>query len=141
MLAVNLRIDVPVDQQKIRPSVIIEIEKHGAPAKILRVQAESGPISDIVKGAVAVVAIQRCGVVGKICLEDIELAVSIVIGHRGAHAGLRAPVFIECGAGSDRYVGECSIAVVVIQNARSAVASDENVGPAIVVKIQGSHTE
>src|SRR5712671_5706096 len=135
MLAVNFRINVPVDQQKIGPSVIIEIEKHGAPAEELGVQAESSSIGDIVESAVAIVAIQRGGVVGEISLENIELAVSVVIGHRRAHPCLRAPVFIERSTGGDRYVGECAIAIVVIQNARSAVASDENVRPAIVIKI------
>src|SRR6266478_7822662 len=103
MLAVDFRIDVPVDQQKIGPSVIIEIEKHGAPAEVLRVQAESSSIGHIVESAVAIVAIQRGGVVGKICLENIEFSVSVVIGHRGAHARLRAPIFIEGGTGGDRY--------------------------------------
>src|SRR4029077_10238078 len=113
-----------------------EIEKHRAPAQILSVQAEPGAIGDIVERAVAIVAIQGRGIVGKISLENVQLAVAIEIGDGGTHAGLRAAVFIEGRSGGDGNVGEGSIAIVVIQNAGSAVASDKNIRPAIVVKIQ-----
>src|SRR5260370_20097698 len=71
----------------------------------------------------------------------MELAVAIVVRHGRAHACLRATVFVEGRAGGDGDVGKGAVAIVVIQNARSAVAGDENVRPAIVVKIQSSDTE
>ena len=80
MLAVDFGVDVAVDEKKIGPAVVVEIEKHGAPAEIFGVEAEAGGIGDVVEGAVAVVAIERRGVVGEIGFEDIELAVAVVVG-------------------------------------------------------------
>ena len=59
MLHVHFGIDVAVDEEQIGPAVVVKIEEHGAPAEILRVQAEAGGKGDIVEGAVAVAAIER----------------------------------------------------------------------------------
>ena len=80
VLAVDFGIDVAVNQQKIGPAVIVEVEEHRAPSQILRVQAESGGEGDVVECAVAVVAIEGGGVVGEIGFEDVELAVAIEVG-------------------------------------------------------------
>src|SRR6516164_53688 len=34
MLPVHFRIDVAVDQQQVRPAIVVKIKKHGAPAEI-----------------------------------------------------------------------------------------------------------
>ena len=40
-VAVDLGIDVAIHQNQVGPAVVVEIEKHRAPAEILRVQAEA----------------------------------------------------------------------------------------------------
>ena len=45
MLAIHFRVDVPVHQEQIGPTVVIEIEEHRSPSEILRVQARDLPQS------------------------------------------------------------------------------------------------
>src|SRR5438876_1801671 len=125
-----------IDQQQVGPAVIVKIYKHSAPTEILSMQAEAGGISHVIKRAVAVVAVKRSGIGGKICFENIELAVAIKVTNGRSHAGLLAAVFIESGAGRDRHVCKRPIAIVVIKNARRAVARDVDVPPAVVIKIE-----
>ena len=58
VLAVDLRVDVAVDEQQIGPAIVVHIEEHNAPAEILSVQTEAGGKGLVVEGAVAVVAIE-----------------------------------------------------------------------------------
>src|SRR5580704_16807362 len=141
MLFVYFGIDVAVDQQEIGPTVIVEIEKHGAPAEILGVQAEAGVKSDIVEGAIAVVAIERGSVVGEIGFENVQVAVAVEIRNGGTHASLFFSVFVESRARKDGYIGEGAVAIVVVEHAGSAVAGDKNVRPTVFVKIQRGYTE
>ena len=130
-----------VHQQQVGPAIVVEVEEHGSPAKILGVQAEASSGRRISEGSGFVVVQQRRGVVGEVGLEDVEPAVAVVVGHRRAHSRLRAAVFIERGACDDGNVGEGSVAVVVVQNARRAVARDENVGPAVIVVVERGDAE
>src|SRR5258708_38627733 len=95
MVGVGLGVGVPVDKKKIGPAVVVKIQKHRAPTQVLRVESETGGVGDVIERAVAVVAVDRCSVVGRISLENVELALAIVIPDRWAHAGLRAAVFSE----------------------------------------------
>src|SRR6185369_14802508 len=128
-------------QQQVGPSVIVEVEEHGAPSQITRVQAEAGGEGHVVEGAVAVVAIQGGSVIGKIGLENIQPPVAVVIADGRSHSGLFTAVFVIRGASSDRYVGERPVAVVVIKNAGSAVTGEVDVGPAIVVEVESRNAE
>src|SRR4029077_6289430 len=49
--------------------------------------------------------------------------------------------FIECCARSHTDVGESAVAVIVVENAGSAVAGDINVGPAVVVEVESGNAE
>src|ERR1700730_13110546 len=69
------------------------------------------------------------------------MAIAVVVGDGRAHPCLVAAVFIEgraCGYGD---VGECSIVIIVVENARGTVAGNVNIGPAIFVKIEGGNAE
>ena len=107
----------------------------------MRVEAEAGGGSGVGEGAVAVVLVERRRVVGEICLENVEVAVAVVVGDRRSHAGLLAPVFVEGRACGHRNIGESSIVIVVVENAGRAVAGDENVGPAVFVEIERGDAE
>ncbi len=141
MLAVDFGIDVPVHQNQIGPAIVVEVEEHGSPAQILRVQAQSRGRGRIGKGAVAVVAVQRRSIVGEIGFENVEMAVAVVVGDGRAHACLLAPVFVEGGARGDGDVGEGSIMIVAVENAGRAVAGDVNIGPAIFIEIERGDAE
>src|SRR5262249_18363471 len=92
-------------------------------------------------GAVAVIPIERGGVVGEIRLENVEAAVAIEISNGGAHASLRATVFVQRGAGNYRDILEGAVAIVVIKDAGRGIAGDKNVGPAVIVVVEGGDAE
>src|SRR6266567_2098065 len=141
MLAIHFRVDVAVDEEQIGPAVVVEIEKRDAPAEVLRVEPESRGEGFVVERAVAIVAVERGGIVGEIGFEQVEFAVAVIVGNGRAHAGLLAPVVVESGAGDDGNVGERAVVIVVVKNAGGAVARDINVRPAIVVVIKSGNAE
>src|SRR5437016_2000929 len=104
-------------------------------------QAEAGGEGGVGEGAIAVVVVERGSVVGEICLEDVEPAIAVVVGNRGAHAGLGAAVFVERSSGNNGNVGKGAVAIVAVQNAGSAVAGDVEIGPAVVVVIERGDAE
>src|SRR5260370_17943742 len=100
-------------------------------------EAKAGGEGGVVKSAIGVVAIERSGVVGEIGFENIELAVAVVVGNGGTHAGLFAAIVIEGSASGHGEIGEGSVAIVVIKDAGGAVAGNIDIGPAIVVVVEG----
>ena len=130
-----------VDVQNVLPAILIDIEKGRAPAEKLRMNAESGAHRDIGKRHLAQVAIERRRVVGEIGLEDIELAVAVVVAGGGTHAGLLAAVFVQGRPGHDTLLGKRTVPTVVKQQAGGGVASDKDVGPAVVVVVAGEDGE
>src|SRR5258708_30935016 len=95
-------------------------------------EAKDGGEGGVVKSAIAVVAIECSGVVGEIGFENIEIAVAVVVGNGGTHAGLFAAVVIEGSASGHGEIGEGSVAIVGIEDAGGAVASNRGIGPAIL---------
>src|SRR5581483_4870774 len=138
---IDLRINVAVYKKQVGPAVVVEVEEHRSPAEILGVQSDAGGESGIGEGSIAIVVIERGAVVGEVGFEDIEAAIAIVVGHGRAHACLLASVFVEGGACDYRNVGESSIVVVAIENARRAVAGDVDVRPAVVIEIKRRDAE
>ncbi len=60
--------------------------------------ASAGGVGLVGEGAVALRAVEGRGVVGEVGLEEVEVAVAVVVGRGGAHAGLLAAVFVVGGA-------------------------------------------
>ena len=137
VVAFDFRINVTVDLQDVGPTVVVVVDKTAAPRDILIVDADAGREGDVGEGAVAVVVIEVAGVVGEICLENIEPAVAIVVGDADAHAGLLVAVFAVGDARDDSNIGERAVVIVAEQNARLRIDGDVDVGPAVVVEIVG----
>ena len=138
---VDLGKDVAVGHEDIDPTVVVEIEEPDAPSQILGVRAQSCLKDSVIKCSVAIVMVQIRGLVGVICLDDIEPAVAVVIANPHAHARLRNPIFIEGASNLRANLLEGSILVVVVEAAWHGVACDVNVGPAIIIKIRCAYTE
>src|SRR5882672_4533437 len=71
MLLRHFRVHVPVHQQQIRPSIVVHVHKHRSPAEIFRVQPQPRRKRHIVKSSVAIVSIERRGIVRKIRFENV----------------------------------------------------------------------
>src|SRR5216683_1901545 len=130
-----------VHEQKIGPAIIIEIQEHRAPAKILSMEPQSGGEGYVIKRAIPVIAIESGSIVGEVRAKNVQLAIAIEVGNSATHSCLRAPVFVERRSGDHSHIGEGAVMIVVVQDAGSAVASDINVGPAVIVVVEGRDTE
>ena len=72
-------------------------------------------------------------------LEQIEVAVEIVIAHADAHSGLFLAVFAERHAAHHTLFAKSSVVVVHEKQAGSGIAGHVDIGPAIFVEIRGNH--
>src|SRR5437762_1319922 len=73
--AIDLGIDMTVHEQEVGPTIVIEIEKHSAPARVLGVGAKSGSNCDVGEGPVPVVMIKGRSAVGKVWADKMEAPV------------------------------------------------------------------
>src|SRR5260370_8073503 len=103
--------------------------------------AQPSWIRDIGKGSVVIVVKQRRSVVGKVCAEKIEIAVAVVVSNRRAHPSLFPAIRVIGYAREDTDIRESSIVIVMVKNARCAVASHVDVRPAVVVIIERRNAE
>ena len=69
-----------VDDEEIGPAVVVDVGEHGAPAEGVGVDAEAGWEGYVGEGAVAVSVVEGGGVVGEVGLEEVEVAVAVVVG-------------------------------------------------------------
>src|SRR5271157_212109 len=118
-------IDVAVADEDVGPAVVIEVEPTASPTQVLRVQAEAGLEGGVLEVPAAHVAVERWGVAGEVGFENVEIAVAVEVG--GAYA--EAVGSADLGdAGLFGDVGECSVAVVVIEDVGVAVQSRRAAG-------------
>ena len=104
--------------------------------RYLRVQAQSGLEGGVFEVPVALIVIERRRVAGEIGLDDVEIAVEIVIGGRDAHAGLRLAVGAEHAACFQPDLDELAVLLVLVQQRLSGIVGDVDVGPAVVVEVR-----
>src|SRR6266404_2543211 len=116
-------------------------EKTAAPAEILRVLAEAALVRGVLEIRAAEIAVERRGISGEICFDEIEIAVEIVIGGGDAHAGLGLAVGAESAARFQGDIDERSVLLVLIQRAGCRIVGNVNVRPAVVVQIGSEHAE
>src|SRR5580704_11505672 len=136
-VAFNLRVHVAVNLEKILPAIIVVIEEAAAPRDVLIVDANSGGKRNIVESAVSIVVVEVASVVGKVCFENVEPAVAVVIGHAYAHSGLLVAILAIGAAGDHSYIRKCTVVIVVKKNARLRIDGYINIRPAVVVEIIG----
>src|SRR6267378_7894245 len=136
---VDLRIDVSVGEDEVGPTVIVEVEKHGPPAQILRMRTESGSEGNVRKKSLTIVAVKGRGVIGEVGFKNIQPAVAVVIGDGGAHSRLFSAILVERNSSSYSNVGKGAIAIVAIEDAWSTIAGNVDIRPAIIVKIEGGN--
>jgi len=69
------------------------------------------------------------------------MAVAVVVGDGGSHTCLLTAIFIERRSRRHCDVSKGSVVVVTVKNAGSAIARNENIGPAVFVEIQRGNAE
>src|SRR5438132_2924876 len=95
-MIVNRRIDVPVRDDQIFPSVVIIIEKACAPTQKWNCQLTQPSLEGHVREiSITVVVIQYIRIVRKICDMKIKLAVVVIISDSETHTSLLATVLVK----------------------------------------------
>src|ERR1700733_4770489 len=137
-MPVNLRIDVSIDLHDVRPAVIVEIDKPTAPCDKLVVDSDSRRKRSIGESPIGVVVIEVASVVCKVCLENIEPSIAVVVAHGQAHPSLLMPILAIGATGHYGDVVKSTVAIVAEQDARFRVHRHVNVGPAVVIEVTGN---
>src|SRR5579872_5544857 len=119
------------------PSGIVEIIKLHAPAQPCFYSCKSCAISDVVKVIVTAVEIKSSGIVAENRLNNVLITAVRKVVRRSTHTGLLRSVVAVRNAGLFPNFGECSVMIVVVEEACGGVTSDINIGPAVVVEIRG----
>src|ERR1017187_2790978 len=117
LVAADLWIDVPVDLDDVLPAIVVKVDKSAAPRDVLEIDSYSGGKCHVTERAVSVVAIEVASIVGKICFEDIEPAIAIVISDRDPHSRLLVPILAVGASSHHRRVCERTVVIVVKQDA------------------------
>ena len=128
-------IDVAVADQDVGPAIVIEVEKAATPAQKLRVCAQSRGKGGVLKGAATEVVVERGRIAGEVCLDQVEIAIEIIVGGGDAHAGLWLAIWTEGTPGLDGDIFKSSVLFVVVKRARGGVIGNVDVGPAVVVEV------
>src|SRR5689334_425066 len=95
----NFWINVSVGDENVRPAIVIIIEETSTPAQVFDVRAESSVERPKAKVSIALIAVEVRHVVLKVCLQDIQPAVTVVISGGDSHTRLLAPILVIREAG------------------------------------------
>ena len=90
----HFRIHVPGNQEQIRQPVVIQIDDARTPPDVTRLDAQTSPYGYVLEISFTFVAIKDVGVVGEMRLENVQIAVEIVIADADPHPGLLHAIFI-----------------------------------------------
>src|SRR5207249_10647892 len=93
-LRLHFRIYVSGDQEQIRQPVVIQIDDARTPPDVTRLDAQASPYGYVLEISFTFVAIKDVGVVGEMRLENVQIAVEMVIADADPHPGLLHAIFI-----------------------------------------------
>ena len=83
--------------------------------------------------------VQRISILGKVGLEDVEVAIQIVIPDSDAHSRLFHSVIAQGYATCNPILFECPVVLIDEEEARGRVGSNIYVGPTIFVEVRCYH--
>ena len=141
-LPFHLRIHVAVGDENVGPAVIVVIEELHAKTQIgIADGAHARRARKVGELAIAIVVIEIVVIVGKVVLRDVGPAIAIIVGRVDAHAGLFSPVGTVGHACLGTDLGESTLAIVVIEQARRRVVGYVKIEAAVFVVIQPQHAQ
>src|SRR5260370_14097342 len=108
---------------------------------MLRVDREAGRDGVVVKIIFTLIPIEGVGIIGKICLENIQQPVAIEIAGSRSHARLLSSIFVIGDPCTNADLLESLSAEVVVIQAGGRVAGHEDVRPAVVIEVSGQRGE
>ena len=131
----DFRVNVPGDVKQVGPGIVVEIHQADTPLHVPGHNAKAGRQRNVCEVTRPIILVQHRHVISEKRFDHIERAIAIIIRHGDAHARLLAPVLAVGYTTLDGDIAERAVLVVSIQDAGSRVANDEQVRPAVIIKI------
>src|SRR5205085_12619759 len=78
---------------------------------------------------------------GEVRVENVEPDVCVIVSDAGSHTGLLAATLIERNASIGSDIVKCPVLVVMEEFEGRGIAGDVNVGPAVVIVVDGGNAE
>ena len=78
------------------------------------------------------------GVISEVSLEQVQMAVKVVVTYPDAHPRLFHSVIAERNAADYALFAKGTVPLVHQQKTRRRITSDENVGPAVFIEVRGN---
>src|ERR1700730_11499202 len=140
MIKRNIVENMSVDDQKVPPTVIIEIKKAGSKTAVSVVRLpESRSDRRVCKRAFSAVAIIAIQLKIQVAHEQIIKPVVSHIRRVSAHSCFGFPILTESRSAGVTGIPKSAISIVEIQEISLRVVGDENIDPAIAIEI-GQHS-
>ena len=136
----ELRIDVAVSDENVRPTVVVIIEKASAPAQVFQVEAKFGVERPEAERPVALIAVEVRYVVFEVGLENIEPPIGVVVPGGYTHSGLLAPVLVIPDTRLYAALVKGSVTVIAKEEAGRRITGHVNIGPAAILEVARQHT-
>src|SRR5438067_10404896 len=134
---INLRIDVAIGDENVRPSVIVEIYKLRAEAEERNAYRSKTPRpGHIGEFAAVVVMVEIIGIIGKVRLDNVRPAIVIVICRIDTHAGLLASVGAVCDTRLGSNFCEDTFAIVMVEQRRRRIVRHVKIEAAVQIVIE-----
>src|ERR1022692_3672183 len=132
----DLRIHTAGYKEDVRQAIVIEINDACSPTGETNFDPKFRLQSLIVKIAAAIVLVQYFCIFGKMGLENVQMAVQVVVADADSHARLFLPLIAQGNATLYALLFESSVVLIDEQEAGSRIASNIYVGPAVLVEVR-----
>src|ERR1017187_5092994 len=132
----DLRIHTSGYKEDVRQAIVIEVDDASAPTGEENFDAEFCLQSLIVEIAGAIVLVQHLCIFGKVGLENIQMAVQIVVADTDSHPRLFLSFIAQGYATLYALLFESAVVLIDEQEAGSRVASHIYVGPTVLVEVR-----
>src|SRR5919109_26264 len=119
--------------ENIQLTVIIKIEKSGAPLHRGSLSTKAGLECAIGEESISLVVVQGRGLIGVVGFYDVQKTIAVIIPSVHTHSTLQAPVFVDGHSSEESRFGECPVSIIFEQQTRGRIVRNVNVGPTIVV--------
>ena len=141
VLPVDFREYVAVHHHEPLPAAVREVQEGATPVDETRVSRQPRGHRNVVKLAVARVAIEQRGLVGEVRAENVEPAVPVIVRRGKPHAGQLAAVLIESHSPHDGLFREGAVTLVDEERRGRLIPNHVNVRPPVVVDVLGQDGE
>src|SRR5215472_1457606 len=116
-LSFDFRVNVPGGHEQVWIAIVVEIDHPRSPTDVARIHCDLRGPRHVIEVSLAVVVIEAVGVIGKMGLEKINMAVEVVVADTDSHASLLHAVVTQRHSAEHAFLPKRSVMVVHEQQA------------------------